>query len=343
MNWRICKRYIAPAVLGVWMIGLGVLGCELRADSKTEPLHGKVICIDPGHGGTAETDQYRVGIAGEREEWINLRVGLLLRKLLEDAGAKVIMTRIEDVFVPLADRAALAVENKVDLFLSIHHNATADTTVSFPVMYFHGHATENLAGISLARCMGHALIECIYRDRQRDTPVSVVSDHTVFPQSGAAVLRGTYGIPAVLVEASFFSNPSEEQRLKSAVYNRKEAEAYLAAIRCFFENDSMPIHPKNSLVKPMQPLQVLQEAARMNGVALSWKANYEEAKAIYQAEDGGRYQEALELLMQSITAFPDSYLAGECLDLYIALMDRMGKKGTVSDFETRRIEYYPQL
>ncbi|WP_414618177.1 N-acetylmuramoyl-L-alanine amidase family protein [Dyadobacter sp. 32] len=56
-------------------------------------IRGKVICIDPGHGGTSQTDHYRVGPAGEREEWVNLRVALLLRKILEEKGAKVIMTR----------------------------------------------------------------------------------------------------------------------------------------------------------------------------------------------------------------------------------------------------------
>lgn len=342
MDWHSCKRYIIGVGLVIWAIVMAFVGGVARAENVADPLHGKVICIDPGHGGTAETDHYRVGISGEREEWVNLRVGLFLRKLLEDAGATVIMTRTEDIFVPLADRAALALEHNADLFLSIHHNATADTTVSFPVMYFHGHATENLAGISLARCMAQALVQGMYRNHQRDTTVSIVSDHTVFPQAGAAVLRGTYGIPALLVEASFFSNPSEEQRLKSTEYNRKEAEAYLAGVRCFFQQDPLPIHPKNSLVKPIPSLQVLQEAERMNGAALSWKANYEAAMTIYQVADSGRYQEALDLLLQSVIAFPDSCLAGECLDLYVALMGRMKEKEAVSDFRTRRIEFYPQ-
>ena len=47
---------------------------------------GKKICVDPGHGGTAATDSYRVGVAGEREEWINLRVALALKKMLGGEG-----------------------------------------------------------------------------------------------------------------------------------------------------------------------------------------------------------------------------------------------------------------
>lgn len=56
------------------------------AQSRRKPLKRKIICIDPGHGGTAATDSYRVGPGGEREEWINLRVGLLLQKMLEKKG-----------------------------------------------------------------------------------------------------------------------------------------------------------------------------------------------------------------------------------------------------------------
>lgn len=141
---------------------LSVSGPTIQLFVADKPLLGRVICIDPGHGGTADTDHYRVGIAGEREEWVNLRVGLYLRELLEEAGATVVLTRMEDVFVPLADRADLALAQQADLFLSIHHNATADTSVSFPVLYYHGNASENKASIALARCMGDALVTGMY-------------------------------------------------------------------------------------------------------------------------------------------------------------------------------------
>ena len=51
--------------------------------TKRASLKGKIISIDPGHGGSAATDSYRQGPTGEREEWIDLRVGLLLKEILE--------------------------------------------------------------------------------------------------------------------------------------------------------------------------------------------------------------------------------------------------------------------
>ncbi|MCK5086496.1 MAG: N-acetylmuramoyl-L-alanine amidase, partial [Melioribacteraceae bacterium] len=96
------------------------MGCSNKTDN---PLKGKVVCIDPGHGGTAETDSFRVGPTGEREEWINLRVALKLAEMLIEDGAEVILTRSEDESVSLRARAELAINKEADVFVSIHHNA----------------------------------------------------------------------------------------------------------------------------------------------------------------------------------------------------------------------------
>ena len=54
----------------------------------------------------------------------------LLRDELERRGARVLMTRTEDVAVELPRRAEVAIEGSADLFLSVHHNATADPAVT---------------------------------------------------------------------------------------------------------------------------------------------------------------------------------------------------------------------
>src|SRR6478672_6265304 len=92
-------------------------GTDVSANDTTV-LSGKIICIDAGHGGTSLTDLYRQGPTGEREEWINLRVALLLQQKLEHKGATVIMTRITDDTIALERRARIAVENKADVFIS---------------------------------------------------------------------------------------------------------------------------------------------------------------------------------------------------------------------------------
>lgn len=309
------------------------------AREQQSPLKGKVICLDPGHGGTADTDQYRVGPDGEREEWINLRVGMALKRLLEREGAKVVMTRQEDTDVALSERARLAVEQQADVFISIHHNATADPEVNFPIVYFHGNASENQAGVMLGELLVESLSKELYDNRN---PASLVSDHVIFPKRGTAVLRGTYGIPSVLAEASFFTSPEEEQRLKDSDYNLREAQAYLDALRSFFSQKAPPIHNIGSRVK-VEPFEVLQEADRMKPVARQWKSNFIKGYNLYKEGDSLSLQKALKLFTVSARSFPDSWLARRAHSYRAQIFGEMNKLARQQEAEARVAEYYIPL
>ena len=308
-------------------------------------LKGKIICIDPGHGGTALTDHYRVGLAGEREEWVNLRVGLLLQKMLKDRGATVIMTRITDTIVTLPARAKLAVDNKADIFVSIHHNATADSSVNFPIIYFHGNASENVAGAAFGKLLATNLIKTMYKNKvsPKGNYVSLVSDFTVFAEAGASVLRNTYGIPAVLAEASFFTNASEEQKLKQQEHNRDEAVAYATALEAFFSKPVPKIEPKNSKVRSIPAFKVFQEAERMTPIAKQWHQDYSEAEQLMTKKDTASARKAFDLFTRSARSFPDSYVAGACHRRRSQLLKSMGKLEE-SEQEAQRVrEYYVPL
>ena len=309
------------------------------ADKLISPVSGKIICIDPGHGGTASSDNYRVGVAGEREEWVDLRVSLILKDLLEKKGAHVLMTRTEDVDVELKDRALLAVKNKADIFISLHHNATADRTVNFPIIYYHANASENQAGVQLGKCLAHRIREALFDEK---TPISLVSDHTIFPESGTAVLRHSYGIPGIIGEASFFSNPEEEQRLKDRNYNQKEATAYLKAIEDFFSMKTLPIKEKYSTIK-IKPFKVFQEAERMDETAKKWREDFSEGKRLLDEKTTDSLQKAYELFTRSAKSFPDSYLASECHSYRASIFKTLGKT-TEADKEQKRVaEYYVKI
>lgn len=314
----------------------GILSAGM-AQSKRKPLRGKTICIDPGHGGTAATDSYRVGPGGEREEWINLRVGLLLQKMLEKKGAKVVITRTEDVQVPLADRAQLAKDRKADLFISIHHNATADSAVNFPIIYFHGNRSENVASVDFGRALASSLLGHLHKP---GTPVSLVSDFTIFPDAGASVLRNSYGMPGVLAEASFFTNPTEEQRLKQPEHNRQEALAYTEAIIAFFAKPIAPITAKNSKVPVIPPFKVFQEAERMTPIARRWRQDFDEGKVFMNRRDTALLREAYELFTRSARSFPDSYVAAQCHQNRAVILRKLGKAAEAGQEDQRFKEYY---
>lgn len=300
------------------------------------PLAGKVICLDAGHGGTAKTDSFRVGPSGEREEWVNLRVALLLQKMLEEKGTTVLMTRAADDNISFDERIQLAVNNNADVFLSIHHNATADTAVNFPIIYFHGNASENIASAALGKQIAQALTEHLY---QGSTPVSIVSDHTIFPTAGAKVLRGTYGIPGVIAEASFFTNPAEEGRLKENVYNQREALGYVAALEAFFDKPAQPVLAKNSIVS-LPPFRAFQEAERMNEAARLWHQDFIQGKELMNRDDAASWQEAYELFTRSARSFPDSYVAAQCHENRAVLLKKLGLTDEAQQEERRAQEFY---
>jgi len=324
----------------VFMTGMSLVSCShAPVAGVSDVLFGKVICLDPGHGGTAQSDRFRVGRAGEREEWVDLRVALHLRQMLEKRGAHVLMTRTEDVDVSLEERARLAVSQHADVFISIHHNATADPDVNFPVVYFHGNASENQAGVALARSLAHHLSRNLFGGKGMAV---VCSDLVIFPGRGTAVLRHSYGIPGVIGEASFFTNPSEEARLKQADYNRLEARAYLMALEDFFSRPPFAIHEKYSVVK-LPPFTVLQEAERKQPEALNWMHDFIEGSELARKDDIASQKKAYDLLTRSARSFPDSYVAGNCHRLRAEILSKWGMNEEAV-IEKRRVEeHYPLL
>lgn len=303
----------------------------------TDIFQDKTIVIDPGHGGTAATDSFRVGPDGEREEWINFRVATYLEEMLAEKGARVIMTRSEDNAVGLKERALLAVKNDADVFVSIHHNATADSAVNFPIVYYHGNASENQASVELGKVLIHRIKEKMYG---ADTPVSLVSDHVIFPGSGTAVLRHSYGIPGIIGEASFFTNSAEEQRLKNEAYNKKEARAYFLALQEYFQQSPPPVIEKNSIVT-VPPFSVLQEADRMNDIARLWRQDFERGLKLYQWEKQDSLQKALHLFTRSARSFPDSWLAPKAHYYRTQILKKLGETKKAENARQRLEEFYP--
>jgi dipeptidyl aminopeptidase/acylaminoacyl peptidase len=312
---------------------------KLGMKPETSSLAGKTVCIDPGHGGTASTDHYRASPSGQREEWINLRVAQLLKTKLEEKGAKVIMTRTTDEFVALDKRAKEAVAGKADVFVSIHHNATADSSVNFPIIYFHGAASENGAGVKLGRILSHCMERYLYNKK---TPESLNSDFTIFPSRGAGVLRNTYGIPGVLGEASFFTNPTEDKKLSQEEYNAREASAYVDALESFFATP-VPEISQEQIPSMLRPFPVLEESDRMDPQAVNWLIHFTEGEKLMNSKDTSELRKAYDLFVSSARSFPDSYVARMCHRHISELLAKLNEPEQAKEEQIRTSEFYVNL
>jgi N-acetylmuramoyl-L-alanine amidase len=175
-------------------------------------LSGWKFCVDPGHGG-AETGA--VGPTGLLEKDINLQVAYKLKALLEAEGADVRMTRYDDSAVSITQRWQMANEWGADRFISIHHNGLSDPNVNGTETFVAREASQTsweLANSVQAEMLG-----------EFGLPNRGVKTHY------AGVLNNTT-MPAILTEASFLTNPQEEQRLRDPAYLAREAQAIMRGI-----------------------------------------------------------------------------------------------------------------
>ncbi len=201
-------------------------------DTEHGWLRGKKIFLDPGHGGNAAHDPFRTGPFCITEESVNLRVGLILRDMLVQAGAFVTMSRITDIDVPLQERVRVAEGSQPDILVSIHHNATlrGGDVVNYPCVFIWGSDTVNPASLDLAK---HLVTEF---ENLIGVSGRVLSDFSVYQETGTLILRETrYQCPGVIGEAGFISDPDHAMHLMDQTYLQAEAEAYFQALSKYMQ------------------------------------------------------------------------------------------------------------
>ncbi|MBI5643908.1 MAG: N-acetylmuramoyl-L-alanine amidase [Deltaproteobacteria bacterium] len=215
----------------------------LASPSLSQQLGLKVrkIVIDPGHGGK---DPGAIGKNGLKEKDVTLRLSRMLReKLHSRLGAKIIMTRDTDVFIPLEERTAIANSQDADLFVSIHINASPKRTASGIETYTLNisndaaakrvAARENATSTRSVSDLEFILNDLIKTAKTNDSVrlAAAVHEKLVYNLKenfkdiksngvkGAPfyVLVGTK-MPSILIEVSYISNPIEEKRLQDEKY-----------------------------------------------------------------------------------------------------------------------------
>lgn len=192
---------------------------------KIKPgLKGKIIVLDPGHGGS---DCGAVGPNQVYEKTVALAVSQKIKSLLENAGAKVVMTRNDnrDVYAPNASatdelNARVAVSNNAnaDIFLSIHANSFNDRSVGGTGTYYYPKTRYDEL---FAQNIQKALIE-----------VANLNDRGVRTANFVVVKRSS--MPAALVELAFISNYTEEKMLSTPEIQQQMAQGIVQGIENFF-------------------------------------------------------------------------------------------------------------
>ncbi len=240
------------------LVDLGVkgnpsIGSANHQASQQTPLRDAVVVIDAGHGGQ---DPGALGQRKTREKDITLAVALKLHERLQaQTGIRSVLVRDSDVYVALRQRMNTARQAGADLFVSIHADAVERNEARGSSVYtlsIDGASSEAADLLAKSENESAALYGDIELDGMdnglRQTILSLAQSSTMelsmeagsdvltelktigsvhkptVEQAGFAVLKSP-DVPSILVETAFISNREEEQKLKSAAYQDKLAEA----------------------------------------------------------------------------------------------------------------------
>lgn len=209
------------------------------------PISGATVVLDPGHGGD---ERGAVGPSGLEEKAVNLAVAEAAKRHLEAQGATVVLTRTGDHRITLASRGAIAQALQPVVFVSIHHNADPDEERATPgsETYFQigSEASRRLAGLVYEEVYAALAVHDITWAADRDAGAKYRPNSRGGDYYG--ILKRTAGIPAVLSEGAFITNPAEEALLADPTVQDAEGAAIARAIVRFVSTDD----PGSGFIEP---------------------------------------------------------------------------------------------
>lgn len=203
-----------------------IVNTPVASDVALSNVKNKIITIDPGHGGS---DSGAVGPNGYTEKEGAFAISQKVASILNQSGAKVVMTRDSDVDVygPNASarnelQARVDVGNNAnsDVFVSIHCNAFVNPAANGTQTFYYGSSYQ---GQRLAQSIQEKMIEA---NGLRDRGISTCNFY---------VVKHSY-MPAVLIETAFITNYDEEALLSDDEWQTTMAKAIAEGINEYFSN-----------------------------------------------------------------------------------------------------------
>jgi N-acetylmuramoyl-L-alanine amidase len=224
---------------------------------------GKIqtVVLDPGHGGFDKGAANSLG----NEKTYALDIARQLRPMLQAKGFKVIMTRENDVFIPLEVRARIANATKDSIFVSIHFNATGSNphATGFEIFSLTPRGAPSTNDDSLAlhfvNMQAGSPMEAQSFELSAAVYHSMLGHHLDEFDRGIkrarfAVLRHTR-IPAILTEGGFLSETGDSKRIADPAWRKQYAESLCTGIENY----------RNLVEKKQRPMLVAEYRAQAAG------------------------------------------------------------------------------
>jgi N-acetylmuramoyl-L-alanine amidase len=222
-----------------------------------------LIVIDPGHGGPDTGTKAGGGEIMEKN--VVLDFSMTLRDQLEKSGRyRVVMTRTDDTFIPLAERVKFARQRQAELFISVHADALpkSEGDVQGATIYTLSDTASDaeaarlaeaenrsdvIAGIDLAKepdDVADILLDLAHRETKTFSHAfarllvgemkNTVRLHRKPLKSAGFVVLKAPDVPSVLIELGYMTNRSDLKLLTSEAWRAKSAATMVQAVEQFF-------------------------------------------------------------------------------------------------------------
>ena len=188
---------------------------KIKRQPENLSLKNLTIAVDAGHGGS---NTGAGGPTGSSEKMIALAVSLKLQKVLEQSGAKVIMTRRTEKFFDNKDRILFYRDSLPDLLISIHLNSSSDPIRVTGTSSFYRH----IGFKGLSNAIHKRMLELGLKDQGNNGSFNFM-------------LNSPTEYPNALVETLFLSSPEEEAKILDEGFQQQIAEKIGQGIKDFLE------------------------------------------------------------------------------------------------------------
>lgn len=201
---------------------------QKKGRAPLSPLLQKYcIVIDPGHGGH-DVGAQSISKPRYQEKSFNLVTAQFTRDYLQQLGYQVILTRQDDTFVSLEQRAHLANEKEPTLFVSIHYNSAPSPEAKGVEVFFYPSKQNKKRAFKSKRLAQSILKHVIAQTKAKSRGAK---------QGNYLVIRETI-MPAILIEGGFMTNENELQNLKDPTYLKRLAWGIVCGIEDYLTEKS---------------------------------------------------------------------------------------------------------
>ena len=290
-------RPLLALLTGLFLAASPATTFAAAAPPPAPPLAGKIVVIDPGHGGKDPG----ASAHGVREKDLTLAMGLAIKPILESRGARVVMTRSTDVILgantdaDLQARVNIARQSHANAFVSIHGNWVRKPDYSGATTYY-GPSCGFRSGVSQSATDVGRSFSLAQRVEAHLAGATGEIDrgtlHDIF------WVIGDPGIPSILVETGYISNAGEAAKLADPGYRQVVVTAIADGVTEFLSSPDptgSPAAPRDALGSCLGP----PPAVEPNHEGETWVQTFQPAPLLAGADPNAK---------QFTTLPPFSYL-----------------------------------